>query len=71
MKVKNKVTKLKNKKGLVKRVKVTKKGKALQGARGRRHLLSGKTAKRKRHLRKKRLFSSAEQKIIKLGVPYV
>jgi len=63
--------KLKNKKGLLKRVKITKKGKAMQHAGGKRHLLSGKTAKRKRQLRKAREFSAEMSKIVKRSVPYV
>jgi large subunit ribosomal protein L35 len=63
--------KLKNKKGLLKRVKITKKGKAMQHAGGKRHLLGGKTTKRKRQLRKARPFAKAMMKIVKRSVPYV
>lgn len=62
--------KLKTKKALVKRVKVTKNKKVLRSKAGRRHLLSGKTAKRKRILRKKCLVSSAQKQLIKAGLPY-
>ena len=62
--------KLKNKKSLRKRVKITKKGKGLQRAGGSRHLLSGKTAKRKRQLRKKRTFPTTQNKTLKNAVPY-
>jgi large subunit ribosomal protein L35 len=62
--------KLKTKKSLVKRVKVTKKKKVLRLKAGRRHLLSGKSRKRKRNLRKKGLVSKGERKLIKKALPY-
>ena len=62
--------KLKTKKALTKRVKVTKKGKVSRSKAGRRHLLSGKTSKRKRGLRRKALVSSAQKKLIKRSLPY-
>jgi len=62
--------KLKTKKALTKRVKVTKKGKVLRSKAGRRHLLSGKTTKRKRTLRRKGIVSSAQHKLMKRSLPY-
>jgi large subunit ribosomal protein L35 len=62
--------KLKTKKALTKRVKVTKKKKVLRAKAGRRHLLSDKTRKRKRTLRRTTKVSSAEKKLIKQGLPY-
>ena len=44
--------KLKTNKSFRKRVKVTKTGKLMRGRPGRRHLLSGKSGKRKRKLRR-------------------
>ncbi|HPY74385.1 MAG: 50S ribosomal protein L35 [Planctomycetes bacterium] len=44
--------KLKTNKSVAKRVRVTKTGKILRNKQGRRHLLSNKTSKRKRGLRK-------------------
>ena len=62
--------KLKNKKALLKRMKITKSGKALAGKPGRKHLLSCKSANRKRRLRKKSLMSSKYKKTLKLATPY-
>ncbi len=62
--------KLKTKKSLAKRVKVTKNKKILRLQQGRRHLLSDKPSKRKRLLGKKALVSSAERKMVKRALPY-
>ncbi len=62
--------KLKTRKSLVKRIKITKKKKALRGKAGRRHLLSSKKRKRKRNLRKKGLLSKADKGLIKKAAPY-
>ena len=62
--------KLKTKKALKKRIKITKKKKALRSKAGRRHLLSSKTTKRKRNLRKKSVVSKTEKKMIKKALPY-
>lgn len=62
--------KVKTKKSLSKRVKVTAKKKALRSKGGRRHLLSCKGRKRKRDLRKKGLVSDAEGKFLKKALPY-
>jgi large subunit ribosomal protein L35 len=62
--------KLKTKKSLAKRVKITKKKKILRSKASRRHLLSGRSEKRKRYLRKKDLVSRAERQIIKKALPY-
>ena len=45
--------KQKTRKGLAKRIRVTRTGKVVRSKAGRRHLLSGKSRKRKRHLRAK------------------
>ncbi len=62
--------KLKTRKSLSKRVKITKKKKALRSKAGKRHLLSSKTTKRKRNLRRKAVVSDAEKKLIKKALPY-
>lgn len=62
--------KLKTKKSLAKRIKITKKKKALRSKAGRRHLLSGKRKKRKRNLRRKGLVAGVDMKSIKKALPY-
>ena len=62
--------KLKTRKAIAKRVKVTKKKKVLRSKAGRRHLLSAKTKKRKRTLRRRSLVSDAEKKLIRRALPY-
>lgn len=62
--------KLKTKKAMVKRVKLSKKKKAVRSKAGRRHLLSGKTRKRKRGLRKKTEMTKADAKVVKKAMPY-
>jgi large subunit ribosomal protein L35 len=62
--------KLKTKKALAKRVKVTKKKKVLRSKAGRRHLLSSKSRKRKRNLRRKVKVPATEKKLIQRGLPY-
>ncbi len=49
--------KLKTNRSAAKRFRITKNGKVKRGKPGRRHLLSVKTARRKRHLRKRTLCS--------------
>ncbi|MFO7897863.1 MAG: 50S ribosomal protein L35 [Planctomycetota bacterium] len=56
--------KQKTHKGLAKRVRVTRNGKVMRGKAGRRHLLSGKSGKRKRQLRKKAQVAPTERKRI-------
>lgn len=62
--------KLKTKKALAKRVKITKNKKALRSKAGRRHLLSAKKQKRKRVLRRRAGVSSAGKKLLKQSLPY-
>lgn len=62
--------KLKTKKSVAKRVKVTKKKKALRAKAGRRHLLSVKTKKRKRQLRSKAKVSEGDMGMLKRALPY-
>jgi large subunit ribosomal protein L35 len=59
--------KAKTNKGLKKRVRVTKTGKVKISRAGRGHLLSKKSSKRRRHLRKKLIASKADaKKILKM-----
>lgn len=62
--------KLKTKKAIAKRVKITKKKKVLTSKAGRRHLLSGKKRKRKRNLRKKEVAPAGAARVIKKALPY-
>lgn len=62
--------KLKTKKSLMKRIKITKNKKILHSKAGRRHLLSGKNRKRKRQLRRKGVISKKENKMLKRSLPY-
>ncbi|MCM8819586.1 MAG: 50S ribosomal protein L35 [Candidatus Omnitrophica bacterium] len=62
--------KLKTKKSLAKRVKVTKNKKVLRWKACRRHLLSYKSKKRKRFLGKKTVVSKAEKQMVKKALPY-
>jgi large subunit ribosomal protein L35 len=54
--------KLKTNKSIAKRVRVTKTGKIKRNKPGRRHLLTDKSAKRKRQLRKHTYISTAQEK---------
>ncbi|MEI8349433.1 MAG: 50S ribosomal protein L35 [Candidatus Omnitrophota bacterium] len=62
--------KLKTKKSLAKRVKITKNQKMLRSHALRRHLLSGRSQKRKRLLRKKTLVDHTLYKMMKRASPY-
>jgi len=62
--------KLKTKKGFAKRLKVTKNKKILRSKGSRRHLLSGRTEKRKRFLRKKTLVAGVDRMAVKRALPY-
>jgi len=65
------MSKLKTKKGVAKRFKLTKKGKVTYSGCGKSHLLSSKTTKRLRSLRKpKTLQAGKETKYIKRMLPY-
>ena len=57
--------KLKTHKGLKKRIKVSSKGKVKRPRAGKGHLLSGKSGRRRNHLRKKAGVSPAFAKIMK------
>ena len=62
--------KLKTRKSVAKRVKITKKKKALRSKAGRRHLLSAKSKKRKRKLRRKVKVSKGDRGALKKALPY-
>lgn len=62
--------KVKTKKALAKRVKVTKSGKILYSKAGRRHLTGHKTAKRTRQLRKKGQVKKVNWQGLKTALPY-
>lgn len=62
--------KLKTVKGVKWRLKVTGRGKLVGRRAGRRHLLAGKRAKNKRHLRRPQVVSATESRTIKTLVSY-
>ncbi len=62
--------KLKTRKAIRKRFKVTKRGKILHAKAGRRHLLTGKSGKKGRHLRRRALVDKTDVHRIKAGLPY-
>ncbi|HOK04667.1 MAG TPA: 50S ribosomal protein L35 [Victivallales bacterium] len=62
--------KMKTRKTAAKRLKQTGTGKFLRRKAGRRHLMSGKSAKRRRRLRKATLVGSADINRIKSALPY-
>ena len=62
--------KLKTRKSISKRFRLTKTGKIKRGRAGKGHLLGGKTAKRKMRLAKPDLVSDADAATIKRMLPY-
>jgi large subunit ribosomal protein L35 len=60
---------LKTVKGLTRRFKLTATGKLMGSRAGRRHLLRGKSAKKKRHLRRPKLLSEHDARSLRLLVP--
>lgn len=63
--------KLKTKKGVAKRFKLTKKGKIKYSAGGKSHLASSKNTKRKRFLRKRKIIGGRkERSFLKSMLPY-
>ncbi len=62
--------KLKTNKSVQKRFRITKSGKFKKMRAGKRHLLQGKSSKRKRHLRESDLVSSGMEKQIRRLLPY-
>ncbi len=64
------VKKLKTKKSLLKRVKISRTGKVLRKKAGKSHLLSSKTSSRKRRLRKTTEIAGPYKKMVKRALPY-
>jgi large subunit ribosomal protein L35 len=62
--------KMKTHRGAAKRFKKTATGKIVRSKSGKRHILTKKTTKRKRHLRKDTLVSHADEKRLKQLLPY-
>ncbi len=62
--------KLKTSKGAAKRFKLTKKGKIKRGMAGKRHILTKKSRRRKRYLRKAKGLAGKGGKLIKRLLPY-
>ena len=62
--------KLKTNKSTAKRIRVTKSGKFRKMRAGKRHLLEGKSAKRRRHMRQSDLVSGTAEKHIRRLLPY-
>ena len=62
--------KVKSKRSAAKRFKVTKNGKVTYAKQGRRHLLTGKSSKRKRHLRSGDTLKPCEAKRVRSMLPY-
>ena len=63
--------KLKTRRGAAKRFKITGSGKVRRYSAYRRHILSHKTTKQKRHLRHGVLVSPADERAIKYLVPFL
>ncbi len=64
------MAKMKTHRGAAKRFKLTKTGKIKRAKAYKSHILTKKTQKRKRNLRKAGILSSADQKRIKTILPY-
>lgn len=64
------MAKLKTVKGVKERLKLTGRGKLVSARAGRRHLLAGKRAKTKRHLRRPQTLAKADTAKIKTLIPY-
>jgi len=64
------IARSKTKKAVAKRFKLTASGKVLRTRSGRRHLLSSKSAKRKRNLAKSAVVHETDMARIKLNLPF-
>jgi large subunit ribosomal protein L35 len=64
------IARSKTKKAVAKRFKITGRGKILRSHSSRRHLLSSKRAKRKRHLGKMGLVHKTDEARIKANLPF-
>ena len=65
------MAKLKTKKAAAKRFKVTASGKLKRSKAYKSHILTKKTTKRKRHLRKATMTDSTNEKVMKKILPYI
>ncbi len=63
--------KVKTHRGAAKRFKKTGSGKVVRSRKNKQHILTKKSPKRKRHLRKGALVSPADEKRVKQMVPYL
>ncbi len=64
------IARSKTRKAVAKRFKITAGGKVLRSQASRRHLMSSKNAKRKRHLAKMARVHKTDEKRIKANLPY-
>lgn len=64
------ISRSKTKKAVRKRFKITGRGKVLRAQASRRHLMSSKNAKRKRHLSKSALVHKTDEARIKANLPF-
>jgi large subunit ribosomal protein L35 len=62
--------KIKTVKGVKERIRITGTGKLVGNRPGRRHLLAGKRAKTKRHLRRRRTLFAADARQVRALIPY-
>ena len=63
--------KMKTKRGAAKRLKKTASGKLKRAGGWKQHKLEGKHPKRRRHLRKNKVISKADERRLKVLVPYL
>jgi large subunit ribosomal protein L35 len=63
--------KMKTKRGAAKRLKKTASGKLKRAGGWKQHKLEGKHPKRRRHLRKNKMISKADERRLKVLVPYL
>jgi len=63
-------TKMKTKRAAAKRYRVTGSGRVKTGKKGKRHILTGKSRKRKRNLRGTRILSKVDEPMAKRLLPY-
>lgn len=62
--------KMKTNRGAKKRFKVTKSGRVKYSRANRRHILTKKSTKRKRHLREAGFLETGDEKLVKVQLPY-
>jgi large subunit ribosomal protein L35 len=65
------ISRSKTRKAVAKRFKITARGKVLRSQSSRRHLLSAKNAKRKRHLGKRARVHKTDEARVKANLPFV